>query len=416
MTAKRAILIILAALCLLFGACQTAPQRPERQQVPDEAGLTRIGRETLSEEQRLTVGILPFTVTPKPALNPQYQQWDAIAGLNPEIAPAERYFFADHLKRTMEQTGYWNGVLVAPLPAESLDLIVTGQLVESNGWDVTVDAQARDASGRIWTNRRYHIMASDGDYAEAKPGVEDPYQDVFDAIANDLVFRFRRLSSRERKEIQYISDMRFARDLAPLAYHGYLSRDAEGRVQLQRYPAQGDPFYQRIVELKGVEYNFLDELDNYIADFYQAMWQPYFDWRQASQNAVRNYIDAREKAIEAENEAMAAAMGGMVIAVAGAYGQSQGVQTNADDLVRALMMASQEASARATYHADQAGTYEDELESVSSNFAEYTKPSLVEIEGRVYELTGTAEQQYQRFREILRQIYEEERSGNFSGA
>ena len=45
------------------------------------------------------------------------------------------------------------------------------------------------------------------------------------------------------------------------------------------------------------------------------------------------------------------------------------------------------------------------IEELSESFGDEMQPVTMEFEGRQYELTGTAEEQFKRWRELLRQIY-----------
>jgi hypothetical protein len=48
------------------------------------------------------------------------------------------------------------------------------------------------------------------------------------------------------------------------------------------------------------------------------------------------------------------------------------------------------------------------LEELSESFDDEMKPIVIQFEDEQYELTGSAEEQYNRWRELLRKIYYEE--------
>ncbi|UCF92405.1 MAG: hypothetical protein JSW39_29755, partial [Desulfobacterales bacterium] len=48
------------------------------------------------------------------------------------------------------------------------------------------------------------------------------------------------------------------------------------------------------------------------------------------------------------------------------------------------------------------------IEELGESFANEMKPVVMDFEGKKIELTGTAEEQYARWRELLRRIYYEE--------
>jgi len=45
------------------------------------------------------------------------------------------------------------------------------------------------------------------------------------------------------------------------------------------------------------------------------------------------------------------------------------------------------------------------IKELSESFGNEMEPVVVEFEGKQYELTGTAEEQYKRWRELLHEIY-----------
>jgi hypothetical protein len=53
----------------------------------------------------------------------------------------------------------------------------------------------------------------------------------------------------------------------------------------------------------------------------------------------------------------------------------------------------------------QAEIHEAAIEELSQSFSGEMQPVVMEFEGKQYELTGSAEEQFQQWRELLRQIY-----------
>jgi hypothetical protein len=50
----------------------------------------------------------------------------------------------------------------------------------------------------------------------------------------------------------------------------------------------------------------------------------------------------------------------------------------------------------------------ESLQQLGSSFQNEVQPSVVDIEGRTLELKGSAEQQYEEWRRLLRELYENE--------
>ena len=70
----------------------------------------------------------------------------------------------------------------------------------------------------------------------------DPFQNVYSQIANDMVAARDLLAADSRRDIRRVTELRFAKDLAPQAMEGYLAKDQKGMMTVARLPAQDDPF------------------------------------------------------------------------------------------------------------------------------------------------------------------------------
>jgi hypothetical protein len=81
----------------------------------------------IPENQLIDVGILVFEseeLTPKKAEK---------EGTNADIRKAESHFMPYHLKNTLHQSGHWGAIQVVPAETNSVDLLVKGKIIESNG-------------------------------------------------------------------------------------------------------------------------------------------------------------------------------------------------------------------------------------------------------------------------------------------
>ena len=201
-TFSRHVLIPCALLCLLT-ACATLNARKTAQ--------IKIGQaqQEIPEDQLLDVGITVFEsdeITEKRAKQ---------EGTNLDVRKAENHFIPYHLKNTLEQSGYWGMVRVTPLESEAADVLVTGEIIESNGENLTVSVVATDARGTVWLNKKYKATVTDNDYKNTLPGQHDPFQGLYNTIANDMAHHMKKLSSDEIKTVRTIAKLQFAKDFAP---------------------------------------------------------------------------------------------------------------------------------------------------------------------------------------------------------
>src|SRR5690349_474197 len=83
----------------------------------------------------------------------------------PDLRRAEARYIPTLLRETLESTAQWGAVRVIPESAEFVDVIVTGQLIDSNGGFLSVDITVTDAAGRVWIkDKRYQSLVDLGAY------------------------------------------------------------------------------------------------------------------------------------------------------------------------------------------------------------------------------------------------------------
>src|SRR5690606_14067450 len=102
------------------------------------------------------------------------------------IRRMESIYMAVELQKTLQNSGHWGAVWVMPEPSNAADVNVTAQILHSDGDIVRVRAKAVDATGRVWINDVYELETPAGVYNRQRYPNLDPYQDVFNMIANDL--------------------------------------------------------------------------------------------------------------------------------------------------------------------------------------------------------------------------------------
>ena len=87
-------------------------------------------------------------------------------------------------------------VRVLPETDPSVDLLIQGTILRSDGANLILQVRASDSSGREWLNRTYADTAGNADYPDFVPSLrdrstttnlEDPFQDLHAQIANDLL-------------------------------------------------------------------------------------------------------------------------------------------------------------------------------------------------------------------------------------
>ncbi|MBW2652113.1 MAG: hypothetical protein JRC57_03370 [Deltaproteobacteria bacterium] len=78
---------------------------------------------------------------------------------------------------------------------------------------------------------------------------------------------------------------------------------------------------------------------------------------------------------------------------------------NSGALTGALVIAGGQVFLSGINISKQAEMHYQTLQELGESFGSEMKPIVIEFEGKKYELSGTAEEQYKRWRELLREIY-----------
>src|SRR5690606_40667596 len=88
-----------------------------------------------------------------------------------------------------------------------------GQILQSDGEGMVVDVTVRDSSGAIWYTKTYEEHISKFNYEPTQRQANDPFQVVYNSIANDLLaWRKSRVGEERIREIRTISELQFARN------------------------------------------------------------------------------------------------------------------------------------------------------------------------------------------------------------
>ena len=325
-------------------------------------------------------------------------------GLSPEIRDAEARFFPVHLKYTLQDTGYWGTVRVVPDDDIGADLLVRGRIEYSDGESCAVSIEAVDATGRVWLQKTYAETARPTERAVTKPEQKDIFQDLFTTIANDLASFRQTLSPAQITEIREVAELRYAKTMAPDAFKDYLKKDDAGHYRILRLPARDDPMLARVRKLKVRDDMLVDAINGYYNAYYRDLWEPYTDWRRFRGEEVSTMRKLERQALTRQILGVAAIVGAIAI---GAAGDSDVV--NRTGSLRDVMIMG---GAAAMYSGYQKGKEteinKEAIEELDTSFKAEAEPLVVDVNGETIRLTGSAEQQYTRWRHLLRTMYARE--------
>lgn len=386
-TIRTHLTIVVICLCFII-ACSTFDGARKTAQTK-----MMQAKQTIPESELLDVDIAIFTsdeITEKRARK---------EGTNPEVRKAENHFIPYHLKNTLEQSGYWGMVRVTPVVSDAAEVVVRGEITESNGENLEVKVTVSDATGRVWHEHQYRSSATGSDYLGTAPGEKDAFQGLYNAISNDMALFLQGLRPDEIRKLRTVANLRFASDFAPHVFGDYL-QEKNGTFTIQRLPADNDAMMARILQIRERQYMFEDVINEHYEGFYNEMWSPYEGWR--SSNLTERLALEKQKRAALLREAAGALL--IALAILGEVGDvhDSGVLTGT------LVILGGQVFLSGVNISKQAQMHYETLAELGESFGSEMKPAVMEFEGKKYELTGSAEEQYKRWRALLREIYSAE--------
>lgn len=353
-----------------------------------------LAQEEIPEDLLLDVGIQ--------ILDPGLPEEDPDAleeqGIYAGVRKSEARFIPYHLKNTLESTGQWGAVRVVPAGVQAGELRVSGEILLSTGKTLVVQIVAVDSRGHVWREKRYKQNANEMAYREGEDviEIEDPYQDLYDRIANDLLEARQKLDDDDIRELREITRLKFAADLVPEAFDGYLSQDKKGRYRIDRLPSVDDPMINRLAMVRERDYLFVDTLNEYYSDFYARMGDPYDKWRSASYEEQVQLQEIRREA------RMKKIFGGLLLLGAAL---SDGGSSAARVARDAAAISGVIVLKNGIDQGKEAKINREALRELVASLDAELEPVLVDVDGQTLRLEGSAEAQYAEWRRMLGRIF-----------
>ena len=366
--------LLVALLILLINGCTTTTGINANEPEEIETETTQ-----LQDSNLLDVGILLFNegeITEK-----QIEK----EGANEEIRQAESRFMAYHLKETMQKSNGWGAIRVLPEKSYIADVVVEGTILTSNGEQMIIKMNVADSTGQEWYEKTYKTFADDESYRYTKHG-RDVYQYVYNRVANDIRKHRKKITDAELVKIRNTSEIRYAAGISPNPFSEYVDTDTTGLSTVTRLPASDDPMLNRVRKVRDREFLFIDTINEHYSNFYGEMWEPYENWR-------KYYLIETEQKRAVERRARRTKFMAALIMVAGIM-RGPGLFTTGALLYKNGMEISEEAD-----------IHNEALRELGESLQAEVSPLVVDIEGQTVELSGSIEEQYQKWRKLLHEIY-----------
>ena len=318
---------------------------------------------------------------------------------NHQVRLAESRYAPYLLSETLQRSANWGIVRLMPNANSPMDVFINGVILESNGETMSMRVSVSDSTGRRWYQKEYDQAISQFSYDPSQRQQNDPFQILYNNIANDLLeWRQKNISEADINEIRTISEMLFARRFSSQVFDSYLAQDRYGVYQITSLPSDDDPLLQRIRDIRERDFMFIDTVQDYYATYVRQMRLPYDSWREQSYYET---IELRELEASARRRFIAGAATVVAGIAAATQGNNYGTQIGGAAAVGAgayLIRSGFDKRAEAQMHMEA-------LEELGQSLEDEVAPQVISLEDRSITLTGSVEEQYEQWREILADLY-----------
>ncbi|MGB5210164.1 MAG: hypothetical protein WBO47_15250 [Gammaproteobacteria bacterium] len=391
MLMRREHLICCLILLGMVSGCTVTESRPVAYQ-PAISAQTDV-----PEAERLDISIVEF----EPGLSSDGTAGTKEFQVPKEVREAEARYMASHLRQTLEKTAQWGPVRVVPAAREGAELTINGRIVESTGEELKLHITATDATRRVWLDKDYTGRADSAAYADSQVLGRDPFQNVYNEIANDLVLQREGKTQKQLVEIERVAELRFARDVSAAAFDGYLGEDKRGDYYVARLPAAGDPMLARVDAVRERDYVFVDTLNEHYTEFAMRMQPPYNEWRRYTYDEI---ITLRELESAARWRKLVGAM-----AVVGSVVLDSQTESTVGELgSSAMLVGGIQLFSSGMQLGQQAKMQSETIKELSASFGQDIEPAVVQVAGETRRLEGTAATQFAEWQRLMREIYQAE--------
>jgi hypothetical protein len=259
-----------------------------------------------------------------------------------------------------------------------------------------------DSSGREWYTKVYSESISQFSYEPSQRQQADPFQVIYNKISNDLLeYRKRNLTNQEIVEVRTISELLFARRFSPEVFDAYLTTNRQGNLTIAALPAETDPVLKRVRDIRERDFMFIDTVQDYYATYARQMRLPYDTWRALSYDETIELRELRASANRRFVAGAAAVLGGLAAATSGGNYATQTGGAIGAGAGAYLIKSGFDKRAEAKLHSDA-------LQELGESLENEIAPRVFSLDDRTITLTGSVEEQYAQWKEVLADIYASE--------
>jgi hypothetical protein len=326
-----------------------------------------------------------------------------------DVRLAETQYASYLMAQTLQSTGNWGVVRVNPNDLSASDVALRGTIIQSDGETMVVRINVSDATGKLWIDKEYEEVVSKYSYDPRLRRSEDAFQSLYNRIANDILqYRIKNMKSEDLVNIRTVSRLQFAKRFAPEVFDEYLETNGRGIIQVKRLPARNDPLLARIDSIRERDNLYIDALQDYYGNFVRQMEGPYSQFRRLSYEEVMKF-----------DKLQAAARRNMVLGLAAIVGGLAATQSSNAAVEYAAyggLFGGGYLIKDAFNKRDEAQMQIEALAELGNSLEAEIAPQTIELDERVITLTGSVENQYAQWREILADLYAAETGQEAAGS
>lgn len=422
-TVQIALGVFSVYFCLTLSAVPVGPKLPAEE---SKHTSTAIG----PSYERLDIPSLDFAVV---VFDPQLDANDdrmREKGVWPEVRKTESIRSAYRVKEAIIRLNQFEHVTVAPSTSVSADLYLRGKILESTSEIMKIRWNLIDARGFEWIDWKTsdHRVALGWHQRFYEPG-KDAFQPLWNEIARDVYERLKDFAKNHADiakqnesrgdrgrpprfsrldEITHTRDLVLARFFAPDLYADTMKVNDRDQWEIKYLPDVTTEEWLRIQAFSRKDQEVASLYDKHYAGFFEKVNPNYEKWL----NEVFPY--AREMRLEQRRYKVERAVGGIVLAasaVAAVEADSAEARETALTVGSAIGggLIIKSLIDRADFK-ENLGLFDEMSQSYHDTFATVN----LEIQGETVTLQGQAATQFERWRQVVHEIYRHEQTDAYA--
>ena len=284
----------------------------------------------------------------------------------------EGFYAAQTTALTLRQTAGFGAVRLDFKIHPGSELIVSGRMVYSDPRRLIVSISVDDATGSHWYSQQYLQELNQEAYLAAEAAGAEPFQNLYNRIANDLLTYRQSLTAEKIRSIRLTAAMLFAREFSPEAFNEHVQQGVGGSMRVKRLPPENDPVFQQMRSITQYHQQFLQARQAQVDQFYAGVAEPYFNLRKNFWDVSSYLADNLEQYVQV----------GAAI--------TPGYSDTTSKRARRRIFSNLENMARVQN---------------ARQFSIDLQPMVITLGNRVITLNSNVEDQYEEWRDILKQLY-----------